>query len=221
MGPTAVLCDNDGLMLDTESVWTRAEADLYERRGIKFTHAHKLELVGTPAPIAAGIIARHLGDVEDPQALMAELDQLVLAELRQGADAMPGALELVAELRSAATPLALVSNSPMAFIEIALEISGLAGCFDAVISGHEVGAPKPAPDPYLAACAELAVTPGPDVIVLEDSPTGLQAGKAAGLTVVGVPSMAGVSLEGADLICQSLRDPILRQAVGLPAAQSG
>ena len=42
--PAAVIFDNDGLLLDTESVWTRAEADLFERRGLEFTPAHKLEL---------------------------------------------------------------------------------------------------------------------------------------------------------------------------------
>lgn len=213
--PDAVLCDNDGLMLDTEEVWTRAERALYERRGIEFTAEHKLELIGTPATIASGIIARHIDTGEDPSTLMTELDQLVLAELRRGADAMPGAFELVADLRAAAVPLALVSNSPMMFIEIALEISGLVGSFDAVISGHETGAPKPAPDPYLAACEALGVEPGPGVIVLEDSPTGVRSGVLAGLTVIGIPSMSEVTLPQAHEKADSLTDPALRARLGL------
>ena len=47
--PAAVLLDNDGLLLDTESVWTRAEQQLFARRGLEFTLAHKRELVGMPA----------------------------------------------------------------------------------------------------------------------------------------------------------------------------
>ncbi len=47
--PDAVVFDNDGLLLDTESVWTRAEEDLFERRGLEFTPADKRELVGTSA----------------------------------------------------------------------------------------------------------------------------------------------------------------------------
>ena len=47
--PDAVVFDNDGLLLDTESVWTRAEQDLFARRGAEFTPADKRELVGTSA----------------------------------------------------------------------------------------------------------------------------------------------------------------------------
>ena len=50
--PEAVVFDNDGLLLDTESVWTRAEQDLFARRGTEFTPADKRELVGTSAAIA-------------------------------------------------------------------------------------------------------------------------------------------------------------------------
>ena len=60
--PAAVVFDNDGLLLDTESVWTRAEQDLFERRGLEFTPADKLELVGTSAEIAGGILERRLGE---------------------------------------------------------------------------------------------------------------------------------------------------------------
>ena len=56
--PEAVIFDNDGLLLDTESVWTRGEQDLFESRGLEFTLEHKQELVGTSAEIAAGILER-------------------------------------------------------------------------------------------------------------------------------------------------------------------
>ena len=62
--PAAVVFDNDGLLLDTESVWSRAEQDLFERRGLDFTPQHKHELVGTSAEIAGGILERRLGMTE-------------------------------------------------------------------------------------------------------------------------------------------------------------
>ena len=58
--PDAVVFDNDGLLLDTESVWTRAEQDLFERRGREFTPADKRELVGTSAEIAGQVLERRL-----------------------------------------------------------------------------------------------------------------------------------------------------------------
>ena len=60
-GPwAAVILDNDGLTLDSETVWTRAEVVLFARRGRTFTHAHKLELVGSAGPIAAAKLERML-----------------------------------------------------------------------------------------------------------------------------------------------------------------
>src|SRR5690606_19882993 len=71
--PDAVIFDNDGLLLDTESVWTRAEEDLFDRRGQEFTPADKLELVGTSAAIAGRILERRLGEPGRGEELIEEL----------------------------------------------------------------------------------------------------------------------------------------------------
>ncbi len=207
--PAAVVFDNDGLLLDTESVWTRAEQDLFERRGAEFTAANKRELVGTSAEIAGGILERRLGEPGRAGELIEELNELVVAELEHGVEAMVGARELVGALRSRGTPIGLVSNSPLVFVERSLEIVGFGDRFDVVLSAHEVAAPKPAPDPYLEACRRLGVEAGPSVIALEDSPTGVAAARAAGLTVIGVPSVAGVELAEAHEIAESLLDAVV------------
>ncbi len=90
-----------------------------------------------------------------------------------------------------------------------LEIVGFADRFDVVLSAHEVAAPKPAPDPYLEACRRLGVEPGPAVIALEDSPTGVAAARAAGLTVIGVPSLEGIELAEAHHVAASLLDAVV------------
>ena len=82
--PDAVVFDNDGLLLDTESVWTRAEQHLFELRGTEFTPADKLELVGTSAEIAGGILERRLGEPGRAAELIEELNELVVAELSTG-----------------------------------------------------------------------------------------------------------------------------------------
>ena len=212
--PAAVLFDNDGLLLDTESVWTRAERDLFERRELEFTLQHKRELIGTPAQVAGEILARRLGEPGGEAALIAELDELVFEELEAGVDPMPGARELVAELRRLRIPLGLVSNSPERFIHRALELVEMTDAFDSVISGHAVQAPKPEPHPYLEACEQLEVEPG-DSVALEDSPTGVASARAAGLTVIGVPSLQGMPLEQAHVVVESLSDPALPKHLGL------
>jgi HAD superfamily hydrolase (TIGR01509 family) len=213
--PDAVVFDNDGLLLDTESVWTRAERDLFQRRGIEFTPADKRELIGTSAEVAGGVLERRLGEPGRAVALIDELNELVVAELEHGVEAMVGARELLRDLRRRGTPLGLVSNSPIAFVRRSLEIAGFEGRFDAVVSSHETSAPKPAPDPYLEACRRLGVRPGPAVVALEDSPTGVAAARAAGLTVIGIPSIEGVALEEAHDIAADLRDEIVTRRLVL------
>jgi HAD superfamily hydrolase (TIGR01509 family) len=207
--PDAVVFDNDGLLLDTESVWTRAEQDLFERRGIEFTAEHKRELVGTSAEIAGGILERRLGEPGRAVNLIEELNELVVAELEHGVEAMVGARELLHQLKERGTPIGLVSNSPLIFVRRSLEIVGFEDRFDVVLSAHEVAAPKPAPDPYLEACRRLGVEAGPSVVALEDSPTGVAAARAAGLTVIGVPSLEGVELGEAHDIAESLLDDVV------------
>ena len=204
--PDAVVFDNDGLLLDTESVWTRAEQDLFAARGLEFTPADKHELVGTSAEIAGGILERRLDAPGQAEALIEELNALVVAELEHGVEAMLGARDLLEALRGRGTPIGLVSNSPRVFVDRSLQLAGFEAHFDVVLSAHEVAAPKPAPDPYLEACCRLGVEPGPSVVALEDSPTGVAAARAAGLTVIGVPSVEGVSLAEAHLLAESLLD---------------
>ncbi len=207
--PAAVVFDNDGLLLDTESVWTRAEQDLFERRGLEFTPADKLELVGTSAEIAGGILERRLGEPGGAAELIEELNVLVVAELEHGVEAMIGARDLLEQLRERGTPLALVSNSPLRFVRRSIELAGFEEHFDVIVSAHEVAAPKPAPDPYLEACRRLGIEPGPEVVALEDSPTGVAAARAAGLTVIGIPSVEGVALEEAHHLAESLLDDVV------------
>lgn len=213
--PEAVLFDNDGLLLDTESVWSRAEQKLFQVRGMEFTIDHKRSLVGSSAEIAGRKLARFLDEPGNEAGLMEELNGLVLAELEGGVDAMVGARELIELLRLAGVPIALVSNSPRQFIERSHEVAGTGSPFDAVVSGHEVPEAKPAPDAYLEACSQLGVDPGKRVIALEDSPSGVTAAVSAGLFVVGIPSVPGVDLGHADLVTTSLEDESVLHALGI------
>jgi len=213
--PEAVLFDNDGLLLDTEAVWSRAEQKLFQLRGLEFTIDHKRSLVGSSAKIAGQKLARFLNEPGRDVEVMDELNDLVLAELEGGVDAMVGARELVDLLRMAGVPIALVSNSPRRFIERSHEVAGTGLPFDAVVSGHEVPEAKPAPDAYLEACRQLDVEPGKRAVALEDSPSGVTAAVAAGLFVIGIPSVPGIELNQADLTATSLEDEAVLHALGI------
>src|SRR6478735_9087747 len=118
--PAAVIFDNDGLTLDTEHTWTRAEAALYARYGVEFTLDHKREMLGTSGARSAMALERH-----------AELRELVRSELDgAGVDAMPGARELIAALRERGVPVGLATNSGREFATRALRAAGVLDRFD-------------------------------------------------------------------------------------------
>jgi HAD superfamily hydrolase (TIGR01509 family) len=213
MTPAAVLFDNDGLTLDTEGAWTRAEIALFARYGQTFTLEHKRSLLGTSPVESAAKLEVMLGR-PGPQ-LSAELYELALEEVGLGVEPMPGAVTLLDALGQTGVPVALVSNSRRGFVERGLRASGLDDAFAVIISSDDVARPKPAPDAYLAAAAAFGVDPG-DCAVLEDSPTGVAAARSAGALTIGIPSLPGVVLE-ADLIGASLEDPEVWRALGLQA----
>ena len=143
--------------------------------------------------------------------LSAELLALVSERVLAGADARPDARELVRALDG--RPLAVASNSPLAFVDGALRAAALDGAFAVVVTADQVAEAKPAPDVYLEACRRLGARPARS-IALEDSPTGVAAARAAGLYVIGVPSLPGLALE-ADLVASSLEDAAVRRALGV------
>ena len=74
--PQAVVFDNDGLLLDTETAWTRAEEALFAPHGGTFTMEHKRDLIGSSHTVAAGKLEVMLGRPGEGLALMDELHEL-------------------------------------------------------------------------------------------------------------------------------------------------
>lgn len=209
--PAAAVFDCDGLLLDTEPLWTIGEERLFRRYGRAFSPDDKRALLGTSGPAAGRVLARLL---EQPGRDLVLVEEL-LAECEGAmADAtpMPGARDLVDRLRGR-LPLSAASNSPRRLLEPALLGAGFGPEFEAVLTVDDVERPKPAPDLYLTACRRLGVDPT-RAIALEDSPTGVASARAAGLWVIGVPSYPGVELD-ADLVVRSLADPRVAAALAL------
>lgn len=214
--PSAVVFDNDGLLLDTEEAWTRAEQTLFAGLGREFTVEHKRTLIGSSRSLAATKLETILERPGEGEALMDELHELVMEEALQGVAPRPGAVELLARLTDAGIPLAVASNSERAFLERTLDSAGLLGDgpFATIVSANDIEHPKPAPDIYLEACKRLAVAPG-DAAALEDSPIGVASAAAAGMFVIGVPYFAGTEIPGASMLADSLAEPAVARALGL------
>jgi HAD superfamily hydrolase (TIGR01509 family) len=197
--------DMDGLLVDTEHLWVVAETELLRRHGVRFTAADAQATHGRSIEDTIVAYAARLEDAH-PEALRIELTELMRAHYEAGPDVRPGARELVRAL-AGRLPLAVASNTDGELVRLALAGAGLLDAFGAVVTGVEVERAKPYPDVYLAACRALGVRPS-DAVAFEDSPAGVRAAKAAGLTCVAVPERDGVDLAvaGADLVVGSLGD---------------
>lgn len=112
--------------------------------------------------------------------------------------------------RESGCPKAVGSNAEPANVAFVLDRTGLRRHFDALVDGHQVERPKPHPDIYLRAAALLGRAPG-ECIVFEDSPTGITAGRAAGMRVVAVNTARLAAFEGVDLVIDDFRSPELER----------
>jgi HAD superfamily hydrolase (TIGR01509 family) len=212
--PAAVVFDCDGLLLETESCWTRAEEELFDRYGRAFGDDEKRTLIGTSLLDGSYILERLLDQPGRAGELGRELLELVEPRLLAESAAFPGATELLRALQGR-TPVAVASNTPERLARGALACAGVAELFEVVVTADQVAEPKPSPDVYLRACELLGAPPSASV-ALEDSPTGVAAARAAGMFVIGIPSFPGVLLHEADLVAPSLAAPAVRVALGLP-----
>jgi sugar-phosphatase len=172
----AVLFDMDGTLVDSTSCVEATWRGWAERHGLDF-HAFMQAAHGRQTHETIQLVAPHLNTP-------AELAALVKAEedCREGVAAVAGAAALIAELP--ATSWAVVTSAWQRLAEIRLGCAGLP-LPSVLITGEQVPRGKPHPDGYLAAAARLGVAAS-RCVVIEDSPVGIQAGRAAGMTVVGI-----------------------------------
>jgi HAD superfamily hydrolase (TIGR01509 family) len=189
----AVLFDMDGLLVDSEPLWTVAEIELASSLGGVWTDDLKASIVGTRLDVAVPKILDWYGAGHAPADVAAAMEYLLgrMVELfRERLPLMPGALELVDGVRALGVPTGLVSSSYRVLVDAALDSLGR-DRFDLTLAGDEVSHGKPSPEPYLRACAQLEVPPS-HVVIVEDAMSGVISGESAGAVVVAVPWAAPI-----------------------------
>jgi HAD superfamily hydrolase (TIGR01509 family) len=186
---TAVIFDCDGTLVDSEplarTAWERALA----AHGYALTDADAEASVGLPYPRVHAYFAERVR-LPAVEPFWGELSTELFALIDTDLVPFDDAVEAARELRARGVPVAVASSSPRERLQRTLSRAGLLDAFDAVVSGDEVARGKPAPDMFLLAASKLGVAPE-ECIVVEDSPPGVQAGVAAGMTTIGVCRVPG------------------------------
>ncbi|MBX3019705.1 MAG: HAD family hydrolase [Bdellovibrionaceae bacterium] len=205
--PRYVIFDCDGVLVDSEILANRVEAEVKTELGFPTTLEEQIQKfvgLGTNHPLIQEELARL------PSNYLALVDERVEAVYARELKPISGVAEVLMNLER---PRCVASSSELAWIERKLAWTGLAAYFPSVLfSGHMVTRGKPAPDLFLHAAGEM----GWDVsecLVVEDSAAGVRAGKAAGMKVCGftggkhiLPGHADALLAlGADFVIHDFR----------------
>lgn len=195
----AILFDMDGTLVDSEKVWDVALHELAERNGGRLSDGARAAMVGTDMTKTMAILQADIGrsDLDEAENVRWLHDRT--GELfAEGLVWKPGARDLLVAVEKAGIPAALVTATPRRLVETALDTIGR-DFFATVVTGDDIVNSKPHPEPYRNAAALLGADPR-DTVAIEDSPTGLSSARAAGCTVLAIPSeveltdIAGVTL---------------------------
>ena len=202
MGIAAVIFDVDGLMADSEPLHRAAWRELGRRRGFPTYARDDEESLGKRV---SDNFRRHHAQgrfQEAPEVLVEEYHGILIDMMKERLRPKPGLREALDFVRAQGWRCGTASSGDRVYIDVALDVLGIRGCFQAVATGDEVAEGKPDPALYLVAAARLGIPPA-DCVALEDSPRGVRAAKAAGMRCIAVPEGAKPVAE-ADAVCESL-----------------
>jgi putative hydrolase of the HAD superfamily len=183
-----IIFDFDGLLVDTETPQMRAWQKIYAANGATLHLQEWVRCLGTSAdafdPIAD--LRSKTAHPLDAQALIQHQRELVNRDLLHE-PLRPGIRELLLEARSENLSLAIASSSNRTWVHDGLQRSAILDYFPVVCTSEDVRMVKPHPELYQLALRRMGL-PGDEVVVLEDSPNGIRAAKAAGLFCAAYPN---------------------------------
>jgi sugar-phosphatase len=202
----AILSDLDGVLVDSHAAIMRAWRSWGARNGIDGAAIEAIPQ-GRPSREVIAFLAPHL----DPAAESLAVEALEVEDT-EGLIALPGAHALF----EVPEPVAVVTSGTLPLATTRLRSVGLP-IPDVLVTPERISRGKPDPEGYLLAARELGVDPA-DCIVLEDAPAGLQAGRAAGMHVVGITTTYDAAELDADELAPSIEVWLARRNGGQPGS---
>jgi HAD superfamily hydrolase (TIGR01509 family) len=186
----AVFFDMDGLMIDSEPEWLQSEIEVTQPFGYAWLASDQVACLGGPLSRVGEYMFNKCGKVQSPQFFTQSLIDTQAAKMRGKTPPMPGAVELVRQLQSHGVKTALVSASPRIIVDAVLDNLGH-DLFPFSISSDDVTNTKPHPDAYLKA-ASISNADISNVLIFEDSLTGMKAATSSGAFLIAVPHLVTI-----------------------------
>ena len=206
---SCLIYDMDGLLLDTEGIYTEVTQQIVGEYGKVFDWPVKEKIIGRRSIQAAEIIVESLDLPISPQDYLDSRKDVLLEKFKD-TEALPGAKEMTTHFFKLGIPQALATSSSSPMFEAKFEKhKKWFSQFAQIVRGDdpELKEGKPAPDIFLLAANRVGVDPA-ECLVFEDAPTGTEAALAAGMSVVVVPdpNMDHCHYKNASQIISSLKD---------------
>ena len=199
---SAIFFDMDGLLVDSEPLWLISETQMMAAYGYQWLESDQAACLGGPLDRVGNYMSGLIGGKRDGNSLMMEIIDRMVDKFKGGLPFMPGAIDLINDLRLHQIELTLVSASPRSLVDAVLNNFEV-NPFVRSISSGDVKVSKPDPEGYLLA----ASSGGHEIynsLVLEDSLTGVTAAKASGAWVLAVPHLVPIEKSGRVDVTDSL-----------------
>ena len=203
----AVIFDMDGVLADSEPLYHLSMNQVLQAHGHSLTNEDNRIILGTTVIHTWKWLKDRFGLDGELEEWIGVYDRIILKNLKENVEPSPGLYDLLDSLKARGLPIGLASSSQANWVDTVLTTLDVKDRFSVVVSGDMVTNGKPAPEIFLKAAGELGAEPS-RCLVFEDSPHGIQAGKAAGMTVVAVLTdlTRDLDLSLADRRIESLSD---------------
>jgi len=199
-----VIFDCDGVLVDSDRISLRIQAERISALGLETSYEDCIrDFLGLGMPATLRILAERLGRPV-PEEWEAELDAAVRDGFQRELTPVPGIVEALDRIE---LPACVASSGSHEKMRLTLGLTGLRDRFAGrIFSADEVKRGKPAPDLFLHAASRMSIPPE-RCIVVEDSPFGIAAAKAAGMLALGFAAATStVDLESADAVFTAMED---------------
>ena len=210
--PARAICfDLNGTLSDDEGIYFEIFAELFAREGRPISREEYFtSLVGRTDEEAVRL---WLGDTfARTSALLEERVARFLGRVGAG-ETVPDAARQAVRAAAKAGPVAVVSGAFRVEVDAILRGAGLREAVDVIVALEDAERPKPDPEPYVLATAQLGIAPA-DAVAFEDTAVGVAAAKAAGLRCVGVLGSQDAETLGAGEVVERLDEHAVRAVLG-------